>query len=178
MTQITKQISNFPGYYITNTGNIYTRNYDHTGRIKKLKTGCDTRGYLRVNLYKNSKKIQQRVHRLVAEAFIPNPENKPQVNHKNGVRTDNRVENLEWATNTENVKHSYDFLGHKKVMLGRIGTKNPTSKPVQQIKNGQIIAEFDSEREAQYKTGISQGCISMCCIGKYKTAGGYQWKHK
>lgn len=58
------------------------------------------------------------------------------------------------------------------------GNKHPTSKPVQQIKNSQILAEFNSEREAQNKTGISQGCISMCCAGKYKTAGGYQWRHK
>lgn len=87
-------------YEVSNLGRVRTKE----GNIKKLFE--DNKGYMRLQLYVNGKRINKRVHRLVAEAFIPNPDNKPTVNHKDGNKKNNSVENLEWATYSENQYHS------------------------------------------------------------------------
>lgn len=104
-------------YHVSNLGNI--RALEKTvpykdGRIRRyksiiLKPRIDGRGYYFVTLYKPSYKIQLRVHRLIAVAFIPNPENKPEVNHKDGVKTNNEISNLEWSTRSENTQHAHDI---------------------------------------------------------------------
>lgn len=172
------QIKDFSNYYITDTGEVYSRNFHREGRIKKLKQRIDRYGYNYIILNKNGNNYRT-IHRLVAEAFIPNPENKPQVNHKNGVKTDNRVENLEWTTASENIKHMHTVLGYKSSMFSKFGKNNPKSKKVLQIKDGKIIAEFYGTNEAERKTGIFSQSISDCCRHKkyHKTAGGYQWEY-
>lgn len=166
------QIKNFQDYYITDKGNIYSRKVaphnNPSGRIKKINAQFCGRGYLQIILRKGNKNHNKLVHRLVAEAFIPNPENKPQVNHKNGIKTDNRVENLEWVTNSENQKHRFRVL--KKCFCGE--------KAVLQMLNNRIVSEFCSAAEAERKTGISKDGIRRCCLGKYLTSGGYKWKYK
>ena len=104
------QIKNFPDYYVTDRGDVYSVDYNHTGRIKKMKTGIVSSGYVGVSLCHDKTIVSRLVHRLVAEAFIPNINNKQQVNHKNGIKTDNRVENLEWSTSQENMRHAYRVL--------------------------------------------------------------------
>lgn len=170
-----KQIKDFDDYLISDEGYLYSKK---RGSFKQMKLNINKFGYNQVGLWKNGKYKKFYLHRLVAEAFIPNPENKPQVNHKNGIKTDNRVENLEWVTCSENQSHAYNILKRKKAWLGKFGKDNPTSKIVLQIKDGKIVAEFYGITEAERKTGISHQHISHCCVGKRNFAGGYQWRHK
>lgn len=171
-------IKDYPNYYVTDCGDVYSRNFHREKRIKKLKQRVDKYGYFVVQLSKNGKEIHKSVHRLVADAFIPNPENKPQVNHIDGDKQNNKVSNLEWVTNAENILHSFKNLGRKGTNLGKLGKENPMSKIVLQIKDGKIIAEFYGTHEAQRITNIPSQSISACCLGKLKTTGGYEWKYK
>lgn len=164
-----KKINNFSDYYITDNGYVYSRKEykNPTGRIKKIKNNLLNTGYLRVSLCKNNTVYSKDIHRLVAEAFIPNPENKPQVNHKNGNKTDNRADNLEWVSCKENINHSFDVLKRKP----------NRSKPVFQLLNGVKIKEFESITQASNSTGfLISSIIRSCKTGKM--CGGFNWQYK
>lgn len=163
------RVKGYDCYFISDSGDIFSSNKNDF--LKQFK---DRDGYSRVSL----KDKQVVVHRLVAEAFIPNPENKSQVNHKNGKKTDNRVENLEWMTSSENTRHSFDSLGRRSGRFGKRGGKCPWSKCILQIKNGKIVGKFWGCQEAFRKTGVNFRHINECCNGKLKTAGGFVWKYK
>ena len=108
MIEIWKPVKGFENYEVSNLGQVRNLNYHREKKIKILKLRMNKGGYLLVGLCKNSKKHTKLVHRLVAEAFIPNIDNKPEVNHLDGDKTNNKVENLEWSTRSENMKHAHN----------------------------------------------------------------------
>ena len=136
------------------------------GRI--LKPGTNNRGYLYVTLWKNNKPKTFTVHRLVAEAFLPNPDNLSEVNHRDENKTNNNVNNLEWCNRKFNINY---------------GTRNERMikkrcKPVVQYTlDGQFVREWESTRECD-RNGFNQGAVAACCRGERKTYKGYIWKYK
>lgn len=142
----------------------------------------DKDGYDKVKVcYENNIRKNRFVHRLVAEAFIPNPENKPQVNHINGIKNCNNKKNLEWCSASENVSHSFKFLGRKGSHTGLLGSKNKQSKKVLQYsKDLKLIKEWDSMADVYRDLKISTWAISACCknIKSFDTAGGFIWRYK
>ena len=129
-------------------------------------------GYLKVNLYKDGKSKSCRIHRLVAEAFIPNPDGLPVINHKDENPKNNNVDNLEWCSYSYN--NTYNGKAKK---IGKKQRNDPNrSKPVIAIhKVSGLILEFPSIKEASRQLGISKGNICYCCKGKYKSIGGFYW---
>ena len=189
MKEVWKDIKGYEGkYMVSNQGRVMSLGRDvmfgrHIRHIepKILKPNKYPIGYSYVMFFPNNKAKIKKIHRLVAEAFIPNPENKPCINHINGRKDDNRVENLEWCSYSENTQHSICVLGHDhvyRINKGKFGKDNPNSKIILQIKNGVVIAEFYGAAEAQRKTGVDASGIIKCCKNKQQNTGGYQWKYK
>lgn len=152
-------------------------------KIRKLNPDKD--GYLNITLSNKGKVKTFKIHRLVAEAFIPNPNNLPEVNHKDGDKTNNNVDNLEWCTRKENQKHAFRIglinqNGERNHMYGKLGADNPNSIPIYQLnKNtGDIIREYDSLASAGRDLGVNTGKICLVCQGKRNSAYGYKWKYK
>lgn len=132
-------------YEVSNTGKVRSRDYKGTGKIKELKVCKDHKGYQRVRLCRNHKKWTIKVHREVAKAFIPNLENKDQVNHKDGNRENNNVDNLEWVTNEENMIHAMKGERWKNVL--EASTKTNTSRM-----RAVIATNIQTGRETRYNS--------------------------
>ncbi len=188
MEEIWKDIEGYEGkYQASNLGNVRSLNYRKTSELKLLKQKTDGNGYKRVNLYKDGKRKNCRVHRLVAIAFLPNPNNLPVVNHKDEDKTNNNVNNLEWCTQeynlnygTRNERASENHKGEKHPNYGKKGKYHPKSKPILMYdKEGNFIRRFDSIADANEYFGKDRnfGGINNCLSGRRKTAYGYIFKY-
>lgn len=157
---------------ISNMGRMRIINYRNTGKYK-LRKFTINKGYFTVGLTKNSITKLYQVHRLVAEVFIPNPQNLPCVNHKDENKLNNSVENLEWC----DVKYNNAYGTRNK----RIGQKNKNGKlsktVLQYDLEGNFIKEWPSARECG-RNGFNQSSVASCCRGELKTHKGYIWKYK
>lgn len=175
-----KSINGYEGIYvISNSGDVwslsrpYTNNTGKTKKIKplrKLNTFFDGKNnYKMVGLSKDGKRIKYLLHRLVAKTFLRSEDGKIEVNHKDGNKLNNNIENLEWCTRVENVRHSIE----------NGLTKTTKGKMVLQIdRKGNVVVEHKSIRSAGRSIGKEMGNIANCCRGAVKTAYGYIWKYK
>lgn len=190
--EIWKDIPEYEGLYqVSNLGNVRSLNYNKTKKIKVLKQGIQKKGYLFITLSKEGKHKSYNAHRLVAKVFIPNPNNLPQVNHKDEDKTNNSVENLEWCSAEYNVnygtrtdRHRQNMIGKNignpkiKTMLGKFGKEHNNSKPINQYtKEGVLIKIWDCAADVKRELGFNQQNIGKCAMGKRKTANGFIWKY-
>lgn len=173
MRETWKPVSGFDGYEISDRGRVrsFRRN---NGQGRTLKTETSDRGYKQVSLYKNGKRHQKSIHRLVAEAFIDNPEEKETVNHKDCDKTNNCVSNLEWMSKSENVQHAYDN-GLNENVKRRLGEgRSKTHPPVRVIETGKI---YRSQRSLARDLGLIEQCVSRCLRKGSGSSGGYHFEY-
>ena len=173
-----KRIKNFEDYSVTNDGKIYSYK---KGIKREIKVLIGNHGYNYAGFWKKGKNKTLLIHRLVAEAFIPNPNNYPCINHIDGDKFNNNDWNLEWCTYSQNNQHSIDYLNKKSPMLNKFGKDNHISKKVCQFtKDGIFIKEFDSMTQASIELKICLTSIGQCCKNppSLKSCGGFKWKLK
>lgn len=159
------EIEGFEKYEVSNLGKV--RNIK-SGRV--LKTSLNNNGYLRLFLCENNKRKNLYLHRIIATAFIDNPNEKPCVNHIDENKLNNDLSNLEWCTVRENLIHG---------TRTKRAAEKCFKKVIQLDLNDNVLNEFESMKQAEQKTGVSVRRISDCCCNeKRKSAGGYKWMKK
>lgn len=161
MQEVWKPIKGFEGIYeVSSLGNVRNAN----GRMRK--PFMIPKGYLMIDLFHNCKRTHARVNRLVAEAFIPNPDNKLEVNHKNGNKTDNRAENLEWSTKSENMVHAY-----------RSGLQSKGLHPIQKVRCLEDGKVYSTAGEAARAYGIVAHAVTSSCR-RLSTRGKHNFRYE
>lgn len=191
MEEIWKDIKGYEGLYqVSNFGNvksldryIINKNGDKQYFPGKYLNQGISDNYLKVTLSKSNKQRTFRVHILVARTFIPNPENKPEVNHMDGDKSNNRVDNLEWNTRSENELHAYKNglakpSDKQKQAVAKYAKENYSKKVIQYSLNGEFIKEWNSMHDVWRELGIRPSYICRCCKGLRNQTYGYVWKYK
>lgn len=185
LNELWEEISNYNHlYYVSNYGRILrlkhirmSKRYYKKGKAyptKIFRVSKNKQGYVNTQINFGGYFKTFKVHRLVAETFIPNPENKPQVNHRDGNKLNNRVDNLEWCTNGENGKHAWE----NGLRTKRIGNNNKFSVKVNQYDlDGTLIKKWNCINDISRELGIAHSLITSCCQNKQKTSHNYIWKY-
>lgn len=195
MEEVYKDIEGYEGLYqVSNLGNVKSLNYSKTKKENVLKPGIRN-GYLKVDLCKNKTRKTYSVHRLVAQAFIENPNNLPMINHKDECKTNNVVSNLEWCTQKYNSNYGTrnERLGkaiskantnnpkHSKAVAKSLTNNQKISKAVGAFKYGELVFTFPSTQEA-HRQGYNSGAVVACCRNCFNRPGnnvykGYEWRY-
>lgn len=164
-----KPIKDFENYYINRNGEIKSTRAFKGTKVIILKGSLNNKGYKTITMIKNGKVYNKTIHRLLMETFIPNPHNYKCINHKDGNKLNNSLDNLEWCDYGHNEKEAY-----------RLKLKEPRLKPrkIKQLDkhSGELIRIWNSSYSPYYELGYSASNINMCCNGKRKTANGYIWR--
>lgn len=192
MEEIWKDIEGYEGLYqVSNLGNVKSFNYcGRKGNEHIITPKQNSDGRLWVLLYSSGKTKPMLIHRLVGMAFIPNPENLPQINHKDENPKNNIVENLEWCTLEYNLMYTYkrhpekykNALNHVRYArgAGKTARTNESRRGlvINQIdRNGDLVKQWPDSRTIHVETGMSDWSISECCRGKRKSAYGFKWQY-
>jgi hypothetical protein len=171
-TEQWRDINGYEGLYqASDEGRVKSLRF---GKEKILKARDDGHGYFQVGLFKDGKQVFKRVHRLVAEAFLPNPNNYKEINHKDEDKTNNSVENLEWCDRKYNINYGTGVQRRAEKQIN----DPKRSKRVDQIDmvSGEVIRQWASTAECG-RNGYDQGAVSRCARGKLKQFKGYVWKY-
>ena len=187
MEEKRKWIKGFEGlYWITNTGRVISADrFDRFNRKVggELKLGLRGQaGYLGLTLFKDGVGYQRLVHRLVADAFVPNPDNKPCVDHIDGNNKNNNANNLRWVTYKENMNNPVTYarmLEDTSKFVSQVGANNPFSRKVRMYSlNGEYIRTFDCLSDTSRFCGVGDNSIGRVCRGERFSAGGYKWAYE
>lgn len=172
MKEIWKNILGYENYQVSNLGRIKSLNYNKTKHSKILKPDI-RKDYLSITLYKNGIRNRFQVHRLVAINFLPNINNFPCVNHIDGNKQNNRVDNLEWCTYKQNIEHAIK-TDLRNFNMG----KNPNAKKINQYDmQGAFIKQWDCMKTITNELKISRYVIHKCCIGASKSVNDFIWRY-
>lgn len=181
MQEIWRDVVGYEGLYkVSNLGNVLSipRRGTHLRKEHLLKQYKTKKGYLNVFLVKKCKSFYTGTHRLVAQAFIPNPKNKQQVNHIDGNKENNCVDNLEWVTNQENMDHSWRIGLRNKDKIYKSGKDNKLSIKINQYSiNGNLIKTWFCLKDVERELGFSPANICACCKHRRNIAYGYIWRY-
>lgn len=183
MNEIWKPIEGTDGKYeVSNTGKVRSLNYKQTGKAKELTPSEKAGGYLQLRVKIDGKLKTVVIHRLVAEAFVPNPDGKPEVNHINGNKKRNYADNLEWVTRSENIQHAVDSGLRDRVAVAASKRGKVWIRELHKMQKTPVIAinvstgertEFQSQQEAAEALHLQKGHISSVIHGKRRQTGGY-----
>lgn len=182
MIEIWKDIEGYEGFYqVSNLGNVRSLNWGKQGYVRNLYLKHHPRGYRQVELVKNGKRKMLTVHRLVAQAFIPNPDGLTSINHKDEDKTNNRVENLEWCDKRYNFWYSWD-LHHTSRPMKKVRKRtnssysNHLNKVAQLNLDGTVVRIWDNIASIKRELSFNNWSITQCCKGNRATAYGFRWQ--
>lgn len=178
MKEIWKDIAGYEGLYqVSNLGNVRSLNYRRHGYVKQLTPKVNNKGYLWVELSFNRKRRCFSIHRLVAEAFVDNPYDFPEVNHIDEIKQNNKHDNLEWCTHKYN--NQYSRIRHPENYVRNVRSCKSYKHNIcveQKRRDGTIVNTYKNIADAVKETGFNNWSITQCCQGIRKQAYGYKWE--